>query len=104
MHRRLSPDERHAEVLAAALKAAQEFGWSQMTRDHIATIAVASPGLVSARLGSMAQARDAVMAEAVRLGVLSVVAQGITARHPLALAAPLPLQQSALASLLPRHV
>lgn len=104
MRRRLDPDDRYAEVLRAALKAAQEYGWSEMTRDHIAAIADASPALVSIRIGSMKQVRDAVMAEAVRAGVLSVVAQGITARHPLALAAPLPLQQSALASLLPRRV
>jgi len=104
MRRRLDPDDRHAEVLAAAMKAAQEFGWSEMTRDHIAALAGASAALVSIRLGTMAQVRDVVMAEAVRTGLLSVVAQGITARHPLALAAPLQLQQSALASLLPRRV
>lgn len=86
------------------MKAAREFGWSEMTRDHIAVIAEASPGLVSTRLESMEQVRDAVMAEAVKAEVLSVVAQGITARHPRALAAPRALQRSALASLLPRDL
>jgi AcrR family transcriptional regulator len=102
MRKRLAPEERRNEVMRAALHAAQRYGWSEMTRDHIATAAGSSPGLVSARLGTMQQVRDAVMEEAVRLEVLAVIAQGIAARHPTAMSAPAQLQRSALASLAPR--
>ena len=94
---RMKPTERRAEVLEAAVRAAAAHGWQRMTRDDIARVAGTSPGLVSARLGTMEQLRDLVMREAVKREVLEVVAEGVVMRHRHALKAPEDLQQRALA-------
>lgn len=96
---RMNPDERRAEVLAAALRTAAALGLSRMTREDIAKAAGCTPGLVSARLGTMKRVRDEVMRLAVRQEVLPVVAEGIALRHPHALKAPTDLQKRAAASM-----
>lgn len=97
---RMNPDERAAEVLAAAVRTAAAVGFARMTREDIAKAAACTPGLVSARLGPMSKIRDTVMKRAVRDEVLAVVAEGIALRHPHALKAPADLQKRAAASLL----
>lgn len=56
----MEPDKRRAAILEAALRAATQHGWAKLTRDHIAAAAGVSPGLVSIRLGSMAEVKRAV--------------------------------------------
>lgn len=97
---RMRPSDRRAEILDAAVRAAAAHGWQRMTRDDVARVAQASPGLVSARLGTMEKLRDEVMREAVRREVLEVVAEGVALRHRHALKAPEDLQQRALARLI----
>ena len=97
---RMKPADRRLEILEAALVAAQRHGWARMTRDHVAAVAKTSPGLVSARLGTMDALRGHVMRLAVRQGVESVVAEGLALRHPAALKAPDDLKARALASLI----
>ena len=99
---RMRPAERRAEILAAAVRTAAAVGLQRMTRENIATAAGCTPGLVSARLGTMRQIRDKVMREAVRREELTVIAQGIALRHPHAVRAPAELQRRAAASLLSR--
>lgn len=93
---RMKPKDRRAEVLEAALRAAEQFGVLSMTRDQIAVLANCSPGLVSARLGSMENTRASVMRLAVKRGSAAVVAQGLALRDKHALNAPEDLKKRAL--------
>ena len=87
MTQRLKPADRRAEILTAAVQAATVTGWASLTRDAIAVAADVSPALVSARLGTMAATKRAVMREAVRREVLPVVAEGLALRDAHALRA-----------------
>lgn len=62
-------------LLEAALSVAKAQHFSQVTRETIASEAGCSPGLVSKYLGTMAQARDAILDLARRRGVLRQVQQ-----------------------------
>ena len=96
---RMDPADRRAEILDAALRAATAVGFMRMTRDDIARAANTSPGLVSARLGTMRKLRDAVMQHAIKREALQVIAEGVALRHPHALKAPADLQARAVRSL-----
>lgn len=99
MTKRLPPPERSASILAAALDAAEAGHYTSITRERVAELASCSPGLVSLYFGTMAAMRDAVMQEAVKRRNLTVVAQGIAHRDPLAIDAPLWLKAKALETL-----
>jgi AcrR family transcriptional regulator len=77
---RHKPADRTRELLDTALHVAAADGWANLTRDAIAVAAGVSPALVSARLGTMAATKRAVMREAVRREVLPVVAEGLALR------------------------
>ena len=98
--RRLPPDTRQADLLTIALGIARTRGLAAVTRKAVAAAADCSPGLVTFRFLSVEAMRDAVLTEAVAQGELSVIAEGIALRLPLALAAPLPLRQAALEQIL----
>ena len=85
-HHLPAPD-RTAALLATALTLAARTGWRALTRDALASAAGVSPALISARLGTMDTLRRSVMRAAVRARVVSVVAEGLLARHPAALRA-----------------
>ena|GEM_PF-2226368 len=74
-----STKERAAALLAAALDLARKQGWHSLTHESIAKAADVSPSLVKVRLGTIAALRRAVMREAVRQGVVRVVAEGLVA-------------------------
>lgn len=76
---RHAPADRSRELLAAALKLAARTGWRTMTREAVAEAAGVSPGLVSARLGTMDALRRSVMRQAVRERCVPVVAEGLVA-------------------------
>lgn len=99
-HHRMDPKERSAEILDAALVAAERHGLLKMTRDDIARIADVSPGLVSARLGTMGDIRRVVMRHAVRKSNIAVLSQGLALRDKHALRAPEDLKKQALEHLL----
>lgn len=77
MSKRLDPNVRADALLQTALRVAEVKGWRAMTRECIAVAAGVSPGLVSARLGTMAAVRRQVMRAAVRQRVITVVAEGL---------------------------
>lgn len=87
-------------MVTAALVVARKRGYNQMTRDAIAAEAGCSTGQVTTVLGTMPQLRRAIMRAAVVRKDLPVIAQGVVARDPSALAAPLELRQRALAGML----
>lgn len=93
--KRLPPEAREALLIDTALKLAAKHGLSTLTRDQIAEAADVSPGLVSARLGTMVAMRRTVMRQAVARGDVKVVAQGIAMRDPHALKAPAELRAKA---------
>lgn len=65
----MNPDERRKALLEAALGAARRVGLHGLTREHVARAAGCSDGLVSARLGTMDDLRDAVKGLARRRGI-----------------------------------
>lgn len=77
---RSDPADRTRELLGVALHLAAAHGWRSLTRESIALAAGVSPGLVSARLGTMEALRRSVMRAAVRERVVAVVAEGLCAR------------------------
>lgn len=90
---------RNRAVLDAALRLAGQRGYRNITRQQVADEAQVAVGSVNNAYGTMDGLRDAVMAAAVERELLPVIAQGLADRHPSALAAPLSVKDSALASL-----
>ena len=97
MTQRQHPNDRTRELLVVALKLAERTGWRTLTRDAIAEAASVSPGLVSARLGTMDDMRRSVMRLAVRERCLPVLAEGLAVRDRHALKADDALRQAAAA-------
>lgn len=98
-HVRLTRRARHDSILAAAVRLAETKGYTKVTRDDIALAAGCSPALVSEMFGTMVCLRRACMRAAIANEVLAVVAQGLAARDPHAMKAPLALRELAAASL-----
>lgn len=90
--------ERRAQILAAALDAAETHGYRNLTLQQIATAAGVSKGLPMAYFGTMTALRRAVMREAVRVANLRVIAQGLVANDSHARKAPSDLKTKALAA------
>lgn len=90
---------RNRAVLDAAVACAQLHGYRNITRSQVAQRAGVAVGSVNNAYGTMDGLRDAVMAEAVANGPISIVAQGLADKHPAAVAAPQELKDAALASL-----
>lgn len=79
MTKRIEPDVRSGQLLDIAVNLAAAEGWQTLTREAIARAAGVSAGLVSARLGTMAELRRSVMRAAVRQRIVRVVAEGLVA-------------------------
>jgi DNA-binding transcriptional regulator YbjK len=97
--RRMKPEDRKQAILTAAVNLAQLDGFLSINRDKVARVASVSPGLVTAYFYCTEELRRAVMLEAIRLGIASIVAEGLAARCPIAAGAPLELRQAAIAGL-----
>jgi AcrR family transcriptional regulator len=97
--RRIPPDDRRGEVLAAALTVAREGFFATMTRTDVSTVAGCSPGLVTHYFNSMDELREAVMREAIERKELRVLVQGLATGCVIALEAPDALRVKALRSL-----
>jgi len=95
----MTPDDRTAEILSAAVKLAKRVGFRKLTRDGVAAAAKVSTGLVSTHFGGVEALRDEVMRVAVRDEILPIVADGIANGNRIARRAPAPLRQRALQSL-----
>lgn len=97
---RVRPATLRDDLVTAALRVARKHGYNQMTRDAIAAEAGCSTGQVTTILGTMPQLRRTVMRAAVTRKDLPVIAQGVVARDPSALAAPVELRTRALVGML----
>lgn len=96
---KLEARARAAQILAAAVEAARDHGYTRLTREQVAARIGVSPSLVPHYMGTAANMRRKIMREAVRLECLPVIAQGLAVRDPHALAAPPELRQRAAAHL-----
>jgi len=94
-----TPTQRKALILDAAVNLAQLFGYPGLTISKVARVAGVSSPLVSFYFYCTDDLLTAVMQEAVRRRILSIVAEGLAHRHPVAIAAPLSLKQEAAAAL-----
>jgi AcrR family transcriptional regulator len=94
-----TPTERKATILNAAVALAELDGYRTLTIQRVARITSMSPALVSSYYYSTDNLLNAVMEEAVRGKVLSVIAEGLAYRHPAAVNAPTALRQQAAATL-----
>ncbi len=97
--KRMQPDARKAEILAAALDTARAVGYRHVSREAIAATAGCSPGLVSAYFGTMPALRRAIMSAAIARRDLVVLAQGLAAGDSKAKAAPEALRRAAAEAL-----
>lgn len=91
--------ERNRRILEAAAQLAAERGYTNITRAEVAERAGVADGSVNNAFGTMDGLRDAVMQKAVADHHAGIVAQGLAARHPLAVAAPQWLKDQATAAL-----
>lgn len=98
-HTRLTPAARTAQLLDVALKLAAKHGLANIRRDQIAEAADVSQGLVTERLGTMAEMRRTIMRQAVARQVLPIIAEGLANKDKMALKAAPDLKAKALASL-----
>jgi AcrR family transcriptional regulator len=86
---------RKEEILAAALKVATESGLAAVSGKKIANVLGVSRPAVAYHTVSMPGLRKDVMREAIRLEVLTVIAQGLAIGDPIAQAAPEALRRRA---------
>lgn len=93
---RLKPADRKADILDAAVSLAAKHGYANVTRDQIGHELGCAPSLVSHYFPTMQQLRRAIISAAIARRVLVVLAQGIVAREPKALAAPAELKTEAM--------
>jgi len=93
---RLPAADRRAALLAAALA----LPYDQLSTARLAAVTGVSRGLITHYFLSTALMRDEVMREAVRREVLPLIASGIAARCPIALAAPRELRERAFNSMM----
>lgn len=92
-------DTQRPKILAAALDEATAVGFSHITRDNVAARAGVTSSLIHHYFGGMADFRHEVMLEAARVQRLDVLAQGLTARHPVAMDLPPAVRERVAASL-----
>lgn len=100
MRLRLLPDNRKADILAAAITIAEKRdGWRSLTRNRVASVAECSEALVSRYFGTMQDLRAAIMKHAIKTKNLRIVAQGLAADDPQAKRAKPELKSEALKTL-----
>jgi hypothetical protein len=95
----LKPDERCRQFLDAGLPLAEVHGYRNVTREMVAARIGCSPSLLS-KYWSASEWHSELLNRAVNDGNLSVIAQGLVHRHPIAIAAPMSLKQAAANALL----
>ena len=98
--RRLEPEDRKRQILVAAVKLAEIYGYTNVTREAIAALAECAPGLVSAYFGTMLRMYRAIMGEAIKTENLPIIAQGLVLGDTRARKAPEDVKRRAAMSLL----
>lgn len=77
MKKRMKPEVRKESILAAALKLAEEKGYTNITREQVAAVAGISGTAVQYHFHTMSNFRQQLMQYAVACNCLAVVAQGL---------------------------
>lgn len=101
MTSKLHPDERKAQILAAALVIAAKSGYQNVQRKALAEKCGVAESLVNRYFKTMPELKRDVMRAAVREKCLAVIAQGLAMHDRQALKAPEALRKAAAASLKP---
>jgi DNA-binding transcriptional regulator YbjK len=82
MATRMKPEARKADILEAAIKAAEKHGFADVRQKDIAEQAECGFGTVSLYFNTMTQMRRAIMRAAVERKNLKLIAQGLGIGHP----------------------
>lgn len=96
---RMSPTERKKQLLDVAVNLAARDGFINLRMLQVATAAQCSNATVVGYFKTMNNLRRAVMRQAVKAGVLSIIGEGIIMRDPVAIKVPADVRQKALAAL-----
>ncbi len=88
MSKRLDPKTRKKQVLEAAIKLSERFGYMNIRREDVAREVGVSPALVSHIFGTVPQLKRAVMRHAVRTENYVIILQGLSINDKQALKAP----------------
>jgi len=96
---RMTPKDRKADILTAAVRAAARVGFANVRQVDIAKEAQCGFGTITLRWGTMAQLRRAVMRAAIQQQCLPVIAAGLGMGDKDAKKAPDALKKKALATL-----
>ena len=78
----MRPEERKAQILAAGLKLAVQFGYMNLTDRDLAREAKCSKSLVLHYFGSISTVRRKILLEAIRVENLAVIRQGWGMKAP----------------------
>lgn len=97
--KRLKPDERRDQILAAAYELASREGYLNITRDGVADAAGVAAGLVNRYFFHSAELRRCIMIEAIAKENLRIIAEGLAVRDVTALTAEPNLKMKAIASI-----
>lgn len=98
--KKLKPEVRKAQILAAACDLAIDIGYANVRRDNIAKAAGVAMGTVNKYFSTMTQLRGDLMRYAVKNELLPIIAQGLACRDKHALKAPRDLQNRAVEQML----
>lgn len=99
-YERQSAAERRAQIIAAATQLAKLHGYQNVTREQIAeVVGYGSRSSINVHFASMHLLRDTLMAEAIDNRDLTIIAQGLVADDPIAVAAPQGLKRKAAMTL-----
>ena len=85
-------------ILRSAVRLAESEGFTNITRDGVATAARVACGLINYHFKTMDDLRDAIIQYAVDESILTLIAQGIVYGHPIAVNAPDGIKLKALQS------
>lgn len=96
---KLSPDERRALILAAAVGLAEVYGFRDITRKMIAAAAQCSAALVNYYF-TIPELQTAIMHHAIETENATLLRQGLLAQHPAVTGLPKEIKARALNTLL----
>lgn len=97
---RLGSDGRKRQILEVAVKLAEKYGYTKVTRDLVADFAGVSGPVVSYHFGNVDRFRQSIMRYAIDTENLCVIAQGLSVKDPTAIKIPDNLKQRAVRALI----
>jgi len=93
---RQDPKDRREEILQAAIRMAEHYGYRSVTRADIAGAAKCSEALVTHYFSTMTQMRRQIMRAAIKRSNFQIVGQGLAMADPVAQKAPEVIRRMAL--------